>query len=65
MGSQAIQSKLWGQRVKDWADIQEATGKAGYDFVLKNVAVNSSTALLDVAAVPATSPKWPVKLVPL
>lgn len=47
MGSQAIQSKLWGQRVKHWASIQEPTGKAGYDFVLQNITLNPSTALLD------------------
>ncbi|MBC6113152.1 class I SAM-dependent methyltransferase [Pedobacter fastidiosus] len=48
MGSQAIQGKLWGQRSKDWSEIQEQTGKAGYDFVLDYVSINSATKLLDV-----------------
>jgi ubiquinone/menaquinone biosynthesis C-methylase UbiE len=34
MGSQAIQGHLWGQRPKDWAAIQEKTGKDGYVYVL-------------------------------
>jgi ubiquinone/menaquinone biosynthesis C-methylase UbiE len=48
MGSQAIQSKLWGQRVQDWASIQEATGKAGYDFALGSINLNPLITLLDV-----------------
>ncbi|NCD72417.1 class I SAM-dependent methyltransferase [Mucilaginibacter agri] len=48
MGSQAIQGKLWGQRVKHWADIQEPTGKTGYNFVLEDISINASTALLDI-----------------
>lgn len=48
MGSQAIQGKLWGQGAKDWAGIQEATGKAGYDFALSNLKSNPNTTLLDV-----------------
>lgn len=48
MGSQAIQGKLWGQRPKDWANIQEHTGKAGYDFVLSALSFSSATKLLDV-----------------
>lgn len=48
MGSQAIQSKLWGQRSKDWADIQESTGLAGYDFVLNAGVISAGTELLDV-----------------
>ena len=47
MGSQLIQGKLWGQNPIDWAEIQEPTGKAGYDFVLQRVAINNSTVLLD------------------
>jgi ubiquinone/menaquinone biosynthesis C-methylase UbiE len=34
MGSQGIQGHLWGQRPKDWAAIQEKTGKDGYVYVL-------------------------------
>jgi len=48
MGSQIIQGKLWGQRPKDWSEIQEQTGKAGYDFVLNYLAVTPATKLLDV-----------------
>jgi ubiquinone/menaquinone biosynthesis C-methylase UbiE len=48
MGSQAIQGKLWGQRPKDWADIQEQTGKAGYDFVLSTLSISAATKLLDI-----------------
>lgn len=48
MGSQVIQSKLWGQRPQDWASIQEATGQAGYDFVADTLAISAGTNLLDV-----------------
>ncbi len=47
MGSKAIQGKLWGQNPLDWAAIQEPTGKAGYDYVLKHVEINNGTVLLD------------------
>jgi SAM-dependent methyltransferase len=48
MGSQAIQGKLWGQRPHDWAEIQEPTGKAGYDHVLALISITSDTGLLDI-----------------
>lgn len=48
MGSQLIQGKLWGQRPQDWSEIQEQTGKAGYDFVLTHLSIAPSTKLLDV-----------------
>jgi SAM-dependent methyltransferase len=48
MGSSAIQGKLWGQRPKDWADIQEQTGKAGYDYALQHLTIDSTTHLLDI-----------------
>ena len=48
MGSQAIQSHLWGQRPKDWGSIQEVTGKAGYDFVLNRFSEKAGLKLLDV-----------------
>ncbi len=48
MGSQAIQGKLWGHNPKDWAAIQEETGKPGYDFVLKQLSPTIETKLLDV-----------------
>lgn len=48
MGSQTIQGKLWGQRPKDWAEIQEQTGKAGYEVVLNYLAAKPATKLLDV-----------------
>jgi ubiquinone/menaquinone biosynthesis C-methylase UbiE len=48
MGSQEIQSSIWGNRLDDWANIQEAKGKAGYDFVLNSLSITSSTKLLDI-----------------
>ncbi len=48
MGSQLIQSKLWGQRPKDWATIQEPTGKAGYEYALDFIKLQSTDKLLDV-----------------
>jgi SAM-dependent methyltransferase len=48
MGSQAIQGKLWGQRSKDWATIQEDTGSAGYVYVLDYLKLKPADKLLDV-----------------
>ncbi|MDB5275451.1 MAG: hypothetical protein JWR61_406 [Ferruginibacter sp.] len=48
MGSQAIQGKLWGRRPKDWGHIQEQTGQAGYDFVLRALSLSAGTRLLDI-----------------
>jgi len=48
MGSQIMQGKFWGQRPKDWSEIQEPTGKAGYDFVLNYIEAGSANKLLDV-----------------
>jgi ubiquinone/menaquinone biosynthesis C-methylase UbiE len=48
MGSQATQGKLWGQRPKDWADIQEQTALNCYEYVLGLLNLNASTKLLDI-----------------
>jgi SAM-dependent methyltransferase len=48
MGSQAIQGPLWGQRPKDWADIQEQTGNAGYTYTLQLLNLKPTDKLLDV-----------------
>lgn len=48
MGSKAIQGHLWGQHPKDWATIQEPTGKVGYTYVLNYLKPESGDQLLDV-----------------
>lgn len=48
MGSQSIQAKLWGQQTKNWSDIQEETGKAGYEFFLQTISSAVDVKLLDV-----------------
>lgn len=48
MGSQAMQGKLWGQRPKDWAEIQEPTTRAGYDYVLNSILVTNGMSMLDI-----------------
>jgi ubiquinone/menaquinone biosynthesis C-methylase UbiE len=48
MGSQTMQGKLWGQRPKDWSEIQEPTGQSGYNFVLGFLSITSDTSLLDI-----------------
>jgi SAM-dependent methyltransferase len=48
MGSQAIQGQLWGQRPKDWADIQEETGNVGYIHALRLLNLKLTDKLLDV-----------------
>lgn len=48
MGSKAIQGELWGQQPKNWAEIQEQTGKAGYDYALDFLDLKTGDKLLDV-----------------
>jgi len=48
MGSQLIQGKLWGQKAKDWAEIQESTSKPCYDYVLSELLVTVDTSILDI-----------------
>lgn len=48
MGSQSIQSKLWGQRPGDWATLQEPTGKVGYEYALNFIKLKTTDKLLDV-----------------
>lgn len=48
MGSQAIQSHLWGQRPQDWATVQEPTGMAGYIHALDFIGSVNRLRLLDV-----------------
>jgi 2-polyprenyl-3-methyl-5-hydroxy-6-metoxy-1,4-benzoquinol methylase len=48
MGSRDIQGKLWGQRAEDWANIQEQTGMAGYNYVINYLKPTAADKLLDV-----------------
>ena len=48
MGSQSIQSKLWGQRPNDWATVQEPTGNAGYEYALQFLQPKPSDKMLDI-----------------
>ncbi len=48
MGSNKIQGELWGTNPKDWAFIQEATGGAGYKYVLDFLNPKPKDKLLDV-----------------
>lgn len=48
MGSQLIQGALWGERSKDWAQIQEQTGLAGYNYALQLLNLKPGNRLLDV-----------------
>ena len=48
MGSQSIQSKLWGQRPNDWATVQEPTGNSGYEYALQFLQPTASEKMLDI-----------------
>lgn len=48
MGSKLVQSKLWGQRPKDWATIQEPTGESGYEYALDFIKLQPKDKLLDI-----------------
>lgn len=48
MGSQLMQSNLWGKRAEDWANFQETTHHAIYKYVLDFLKLKSTDKLLDV-----------------
>ena len=48
MGSKTLQASLWGKKPEDWAQIQEATGIAGYEYVLDWLGPLSNVQLLDI-----------------
>ena len=48
MGSQAMQSALWGRDATNWASIQEGTGKSGYDYALSQLKIKPADNLLDI-----------------
>ncbi len=43
-----MQNAVWGNRYKDWTDIQEERSKDGYQFVLDTLSLHPSVTLLDV-----------------
>lgn len=47
-GSRAEEGHLWGARPRDWAEVQEATGRELYLAVLDALALQEGAALLDV-----------------
>jgi SAM-dependent methyltransferase len=46
-GSALVQSKLWGARARDWADLQENQVTQLYETVLERLGVGQGTRLLD------------------
>ena len=48
MGSGKIQGELWGQKSKDWAELQEPIGNSGYEHALQFLNMKSKQSLLDV-----------------
>src|ERR1700722_6436270 len=47
-GSAHVQAPLWGARVKDWAEVQEATARPLFEAILEATGVGPGTAMLDV-----------------
>ena len=48
MGSQKMQANLWGKQAKNWSEIQEQTGKSGYDFFLETLSNTKDLKILDI-----------------
>jgi SAM-dependent methyltransferase len=48
MGTANLQSQLWGQHARDWAEVQEGTVVQLYRAVLHKTGVGAGTALLDI-----------------
>jgi ubiquinone/menaquinone biosynthesis C-methylase UbiE len=44
----AVNSRLWGARARDWADVQEAMVRPAYESVFDRAAIRSGTHYLDV-----------------
>lgn len=51
-GSAPIQSELWGQRARDYAEVQEPTFLPLYEHVLARAEVAKATSILDVGCGP-------------
>jgi SAM-dependent methyltransferase len=47
-GSAPVESQLWGARVNDWAEVQEATVLPLYNQVLDKTGIGPGTKLLDI-----------------
>src|SRR5580692_4749601 len=48
MGSKNIQSALWGQKAEHWAQIQEPTNLAGFEYALDWLKVGPGVKVLDL-----------------
>src|SRR4051812_39323057 len=48
MGTAQVQSKLWGERVQDWSELQEHMLLPIYEVVFDHLGLKPGTRLLDV-----------------
>jgi SAM-dependent methyltransferase len=48
MGTAGMQGELWGERARDWADVQEGQVRKVYEAVFDHLALKSGQSLLDV-----------------
>lgn len=48
MGTADVQGQIWGDRARDWAEIQEAMLVPSYEMLLRETAVGAGTAFLDI-----------------
>ena len=48
MTTETLHARLWGQRARDWADVQEAMVRPVYDAVLEALDPKPGLRLLDV-----------------
>lgn len=48
MGTASVQGQIWGERARDWADVQERVAVPLFDAVLQEIGVGPNTSILDI-----------------
>lgn len=48
MGTASVQGQIWGERAREWADVQEGVAVPLFEAVLQETNVGANTSVLDI-----------------